>query len=119
MALPNPYIYERRIDSITDSNTLVVDSLIPALSGVRYEISDPIDVEPGAMFTAFLRCCEWQLGCVMRWDDRKDLYEQYQLAMQDAATVDEQYNLRRAITPPPVEEVIRRDAMPIQMGGRI
>lgn len=117
-AMPFPFIYERRIVTVTNAGSLVVDSAIPALSGVRYEISDPIDVEKGAMFTAFLRCCEWQLGCILRLQDRKELQDQFDYAIQAAIVVDEGYNLRREIDPPPVEERARRENLPVSMGGK-
>jgi hypothetical protein len=94
MAMPPPYVYERRVTAVTSATLLSVDATIPALASVRYEISDPVDVEPGTMFTAFLRCAEWQLGCLMRWEDRDALYTQYQNALQAAIDVDRRYNLR-------------------------
>ncbi len=116
MALPVPFLYERRITAVGSTTSLTVDSSITTLTGVRYSISDPIDVEPGAMFTAFLRCCEWQLGCLMRWPDRDQLLQQYQAALQAAVEVDNNYNLRMTIDPPPVNEVSRREQMPITTG---
>lgn len=118
MAMSPPFIYERRITAIGGANSLTVDSAIPALSGVRYEISDPIDIERGAMFSAFLRCCEWQLACIMRLQDRNEAQQQFELSLQAAVAVDEAYNLRREIQPPPVEERARKDNQPIQMGGK-
>jgi hypothetical protein len=54
-----PYDVERVILSVTNATTLAVDTAyVNARSGVLYTISDPVDVEAGAMLNAFLRCCE-------------------------------------------------------------
>jgi hypothetical protein len=118
MAMPYPWLYEQRVTDVDSATALTVDAAIPALSGVRYEISDPIDIEQGAMMTAFMRCCEWQLGCLMRWQDRKELGDEYERALMAAIQVDKNYNLRSRIEPTPVAEIERRENMPTNLGGR-
>lgn len=50
-----PYEFERVITGVTDSTTLSIDSAAPSsLSGVKYRISDPIDVQEGVMRNAYL-----------------------------------------------------------------
>lgn len=92
MALGYPFIYERRIESVSGSN-LVVDSAVPTLNAVKYAISDPIDIEPNVMRRAFLRCAEWQLGLLMKAEDIDRLEAAYQAEMQRAWQADIGRNL--------------------------
>jgi len=49
----NPFVIQRSVISVTDSDTLVVDSAIPtSYSAVKYTISDPLDVESQSMYSA-------------------------------------------------------------------
>lgn len=55
----NPYAVECNIVNVTGAGTIITDQSIPtSYTGVKYVISDPIDIEVGAMMEAFLRCCE-------------------------------------------------------------
>ncbi len=61
----NPAASERIITSVASATSLSVDSVLgDSFSGVKYLISDPVDIEEGAMFTALLRCCEQQTTIV-------------------------------------------------------
>lgn len=52
---------ENVIIAVPNATTLTIDAPIAtAYTGVKYVISDPIDLEDGAMLTAYLRCCENQ-----------------------------------------------------------
>lgn len=54
-----PYDQEKVIITYTSATSLTVDSTYStSYSNVLYLISDPIDIEAGAMLNAFLRCCE-------------------------------------------------------------
>ncbi len=77
--LLNPYKYQRVIMSVTDSDTLEVDTLIPTLTTVKFSISSPVDIEPGAMYTAFIRMCEAEFA---RNTDQKDRQEHEMKSMQ-------------------------------------
>lgn len=58
-----PYAVERIITAVASTTSLTVDTSFPdTLTGVKYIISDPVDVEDGAMLNAFLRCCEMQVA---------------------------------------------------------
>lgn len=62
----NPFDQERVILSVASGTSLTVDSTYPTTyNGVTYVISDPVDVEHGAMLNCFLRCCEKQ-ACYTR-----------------------------------------------------
>ncbi len=65
----NPAATERIVVSVESATSLTVDSaLTDTFTGVKYLISDPVDIEEGAMFTALLRCCEAQvtIGRIMK-----------------------------------------------------
>lgn len=53
----NPFVHERRIVSRTNATTLVVDSALPAMAGVKYAISTMMDASP-TMYTAILSAAE-------------------------------------------------------------
>lgn len=62
----NPYVVERNIKVVSSATSLTVDdSIDTTYSGVKYQISDPIDIEDGSMLEAYYRCCEKHL-CIMR-----------------------------------------------------
>lgn len=51
-----PYVEQRSILGVTNSTTLVLDANVSnSLSGVKYTISDPIDIDP-MLHNAFLHC---------------------------------------------------------------
>jgi hypothetical protein len=55
----NPFVHQSIIKSYTSATVLELEVAAPqALSAVMFTISDPIDLEGGAMFTYFLRLCE-------------------------------------------------------------
>ena len=85
----NPYRLERMIMEVTDDHTLMIDQPATwALAGVKYVISDPIDIEPGVMQTVFLRCCESQLGKIARFPDRDKLEIEYLIELERAKSAD-------------------------------
>lgn len=50
---------ENVITAVASATSLTVDASVPlTYSGVKYMISDPVDVEDGAMMTVLLRSCE-------------------------------------------------------------
>lgn len=58
-----PYADERTIGVFTSATEVTVDVPLAAdYTAVKYRISDPIDVEDGAMLNAFVRCCEKHLA---------------------------------------------------------
>lgn len=54
----NPAAYERSITAVGSGTSLTVDGAVPTLSGVKYTISDPLDIDQGTMLTALLRMAE-------------------------------------------------------------
>lgn len=58
-----PFQEERVVASVASTTSLTVDTAFTnTWSGVKYVLSDPIDVEVGAMLNCFQRCCEKQVG---------------------------------------------------------
>lgn len=81
----NPYYLQRRVTAINSATSLTIDlALDTDQTGVAYEISDPIDMDAGAMYTAFLRLCEYELGQLLNRDDVDRLAQQYTAAMMIA-----------------------------------
>lgn len=68
----NLFVYERAILEVPTGTTLTVDTATAALSAVKYVISDPIDIEPGAMLLAFQAMCDAEYARLLM---RKDVAE--------------------------------------------
>lgn len=65
----NSYAIERTIVAVASATSLTIDSSSSTgYTAVKYVISDPVDIEEGAMMTALLRCCEKQtaIGRIMK-----------------------------------------------------
>jgi hypothetical protein len=55
----NPYAIQGIVSAVGGVNSITLaDNATQTLASVKYTLSDPIDIEAGAMFTAFLRLCE-------------------------------------------------------------
>lgn len=69
-------VHESRIAAVTGTAALTLETALPStLAGVKYTISDPVDLEVGAMLNAFLRLCELKHAGMNKRAD-------YSLAMQ-------------------------------------
>jgi hypothetical protein len=67
----NPYAWQANIIDVPDPTTLVVDADAPkGFTGKKYIVSDPIDLEAGAMWDWFLALCEATYGRYQRVDNR-------------------------------------------------
>lgn len=81
----NRYCEQRIITSFTDATHVGIDQAFDnGVSSLRYEISDPIELEAGSMYTAFLRRAEHELGVLTRRDDVGKLWSAYQDALTRA-----------------------------------
>lgn len=66
----NPYVAQRRIVARTSATVFEIEeALEDDLTTVSYLVSDPIDVEPGAMMTAFLRLAEYEFSVMSQHKD--------------------------------------------------
>lgn len=73
-----PYAVYRIVAAVANSTNLTLDA-VPGIAGTTftYEISDPIDLTTGTMYTYFLRECEAQFAILSR---QKDMMEKVALA---------------------------------------
>lgn len=88
-----PYHIERIITAYTSATSITVDADPgETLTGVVYTISDPADIEPGAMTTFLLRCVERQARTISR-SKAADQYEEirYMEAMHLAFEADSRH----------------------------
>lgn len=77
-----PYERERIITAVASATSLTVDTALDeTLGSVKFNISDPVDIEPGAMLTAFQRCCEKQETIARIMKNRADAMSGYQAAL--------------------------------------
>jgi hypothetical protein len=92
----NPYQAERVILAVNSLTSLTVDEALP-LSGatLKYTISDPVDLEDGAMLNALLRCCEKQAGISRSRKDQPKLESNYIDALILAREADARYQGQR------------------------
>ena len=84
-----PYAMQRVVSAYTSSTSIEMEQTADlTLSGSGYRISSRIDIEPGAMRQAFLRCCEARFAT----QDRKGAQERearYEKALMLAMTADQ------------------------------
>ena len=89
LAGSNPSGVERTIKLWTSATQLTVDeSISSAFSAVKYQISDPIDIEDGAMLEAYFRCCEKHVAIMRRLKDADDCASRYVEALIRAEEAD-------------------------------
>jgi hypothetical protein len=94
--LENPAAFESTIIAWNSSTSLVVMDTPPAtLSTVAYVISDPVDIEPGAMLNAFFRGCERSLALTRTLKDKPDAASQYKIALDAARAADSRSSMQR------------------------
>ena len=76
----NPYAQQRVIAGWTSATSLTVDEpWSQTLTGVKHVVSDPVDMEYGAMMTALFRSCEYQVSMTRaqkRIADTQKLWQQ-------------------------------------------
>lgn len=93
-----PAVVERNVRVFTSATAISVDDNInTSYTAVKYRISDPIDVEEGAMLDAFLRCAELQAGIMRRYDKLPILERNYQRALIEAREADSRSWSRKAV----------------------
>lgn len=90
----NKFVAERRIISRDSSTTLTIEGAISTtLTSVACSISDPIDIEPGAMLTAFQRGIELEYARLAVNKDVEDRDRAYHFALQQAIGNDRRISL--------------------------
>jgi hypothetical protein len=85
----NPPLLERQVVSVDSATQLTLDDVAEdSLAGAKYVISDPADVETGAMYSALLRGCEAQIAKARRMTDRAQAEGEYSKALIRAREAD-------------------------------
>lgn len=93
----NPHFAERTITAVTNATSLTIDSALPSeVSGVRYVISDPVDIDTTVMQEFLLRELERQSRLVSRTKPTGNEDELHALAFTQALEADSRYSGRRA-----------------------
>lgn len=92
----NPYLEERVITAVASNTSVTVDSpLANAYAGSKYVISDPVDIEEGAMLTAFQRCLEKQESITRLMKIQGNARSAYNEALIKAMEADNRHFERR------------------------
>jgi hypothetical protein len=85
----SPFWLERSITAYTSATSLTLDQdPQQSLSGVKYSISDPVDIESGAMLSYFLRECERQCRLIRRMEPSGSEDQNYALSYHTALEAD-------------------------------
>jgi hypothetical protein len=92
----NKWEQERVVTGRTNTTTLTVDANWDTTrSGVAYVISDPVDVELGAMLNAYLRTLEKRMSTRRHAGDLKQITNDWHFEVLNAASADDRFSARR------------------------
>ncbi len=106
----NVFVTERTAVSVDSATQITVDATFAdTLTGVKYTLSDPIDMDQGTMLTGFLRCCEMELGILRKMKDRDDLRSIYHEELKLAREADSRSFRRRVENAGPYDLYRLRD----------
>lgn len=95
----NPAAFESQVVAyLSPTQVSVADTPTAAMSGALV-VSDPIDIEQGAMANAFLRCVENQMAVIRVMKDRPFKAAEYQAALARAKAADSRSFAGRAEGP--------------------
>jgi hypothetical protein len=93
-----PPVQELQISQVLSPTSLqVLETPIAGAVNVLYAISDPVDIETGAMQTAFLRGIEKQLAYARHMQDTAGIYAAYDQALREAMAADSRSYQGRAM----------------------
>lgn len=85
----NVYAVERNIRVFTSATSLTVDeSIDTTYTAVKYEVSDPLDIEDGAMLEAYYRCAEKHVSLHRHLKDSALAIQAYQDQLVKAEEAD-------------------------------
>lgn len=80
----SPFIDERVVADWASATSITLDNgLAETVSGVKYVVSDPVDIDPVAV-TAFFRCCEKQLAFSRNMKNKGEFAAGYEDALRYA-----------------------------------
>jgi hypothetical protein len=113
----NPATFERIIKSYTSATSITLnESVDQTLTGVKYTISDPADIELGSMLTYLHRLIEKQMRRLMRMEPIEGEDREVMEAMRDALAADSRTFESRAAGMS-INNFIRMADMPWLAGG--
>jgi len=85
----NVAVFESSIASYVSPTSIVItDAADITYTASGYSVSDPIDIEQGAMLNAYLRCVEKHLGMARTLKDKPSAANQYATALSEAKCAD-------------------------------
>ncbi|MBX6312828.1 MAG: hypothetical protein IRY99_07930 [Isosphaeraceae bacterium] len=94
----NPAVIESVITGhVSLTGITIADPAGVSYANVRYSVSDPIDIEEGAMLNAFLRGCETQMAINRTLKDKPSAFKQYEMALREAKAADSRTFTGRAV----------------------
>lgn len=93
----NPFSYERTIVGYTSATSITIDA-DPGITstGIKYSVSDPLDIEEGAMLSLFWRECESKIRLKRRMNPAQGELQFYAEAMERAMEADNRSSARQA-----------------------
>lgn len=101
-----PFKEERIITAVASATSLTIDAALDnAYSGAKYRISDVVDLEQGAMWVAFLKGCEKELGRLLPAQDYERLDREYEKALVRAKEADSRHFGSRTDAPQAVNRL--------------
>lgn len=93
-----PAVFESFVKAYVSPTSLVLaDAADQAYDAVGFTLSDMIDIEPGAMLNAYLRCVEKHLGMNRTLKDKPSAANQYAVALSEAKSADSRSFSGRAV----------------------
>lgn len=94
----NPFYIERDIIAVASNTSLTIDA-DPLYTGsnLYYAISDPVDIEEGAMLNFMLRMCEKQMRVMNRIKAGPEEVADYEASKQEAMEADSRSSMRQAV----------------------
>ena len=94
----NPATYESLVtEYLSPSSLILQDPLDQDYSGVMYTMSDPIEIEAGAMMNAMFRCVEKHIAQARTLKDKPSAQAQYIVELRAARAADSRSFMGRAV----------------------
>jgi hypothetical protein len=88
-----PAVWERRVISVETATSLTLDEdADSSLSGVKYTLSDPVEIENGAMLNLFKVMCEREMSKALDIGEKRQYDETYRQALLTAMGADSRYS---------------------------
>ena len=84
-----PFAEQRIVTAVDSTTSLTIDAVLSgSYDGVKYRISDYIDIDYAVMSVAFRKMCEYKFAENMSREDQGSRFRSYQLCLQTAKEQD-------------------------------